>query len=162
MSDLNVDEIRDSAGTGAPDFPNGFTNSGTAGKNKWQRKDLTTNKTTTQSPLTELSFSGLTVGKTYRMAVYGVVSAGSTSARSEYYIQHNGVDITRAREDRDSTTTARGLLQSEVIFTATTTTVNVRWVVVSGTITLEGTLANTCYSILEELNNYTTETTDFT
>ena len=159
---IRSDSITDQAGTGAPDFPNGFTNSGTAGKNKWQRKDLTTDKTTTQNPLTELSFSGLTVGKTYRLSAYGLVSALSTGARSEYYIQHNGVDLTRARVDRDSTSTPRGLLYTEEIFTATTTTVQVRWVVVSGTVTLEGSIANTCYSIIEELNNYTTETTDFT
>ena len=108
MSILRADSIRDRAGTGAPDFPNGLTGNvtgnvtGTAtglganatGSDLTLSGNLTVNGTTTTIDTNVTSVDSL--------AVDGAVGIGTTNATGEFTVYTGGVE--RLRTDNNNTT----------------------------------------------------------
>lgn len=138
-----------------------FQTLGLVKKNRWQRKDLTSDISVDTDPIAALSFSGLTVGKSYRMSVSGEVDTSGANTRVRMLIKHNGSDI--AASDGEIDTAGERIQHNfSIIFTAAATTVDTRVDFVGGSGVLEGTITNACYAILEELNNFEAETTAFT
>jgi hypothetical protein len=125
-------------------------------KNKFQTKELTSNRTGTGGDLTELTFNNLIVGRSYviNLQLDGVVSA--TSAALYARATHDGVDILRVGVP----TLTRNYSNGSAAFTATTSTLTFRYETNgSGSRTLySGSLSK---ATLTELRHYE-ETTDFT
>ena len=112
MSILRADSIRDRAGTGAPDFPNGLTGNltgtattattatsatalavGATGTDLTLSGDLTVNGTTTTIDTNVTSVDSL--------AVDGAVGIGTTNATGEFTVYTGGVE--RLRTDNNNT-----------------------------------------------------------
>lgn len=124
---------------------------------KWQRKDLTSSISST-GDITQLSFNGLTVGKTYR---YSAVLYVDLVNNNDYNIivRHDGNTIGGNARFRSSSSTFNGSSYISVIFEATDTSVILDAATMGGSI--RGDLNKRNYAILEELPNHT-EVTDFT
>lgn len=130
--------------------------------NKWQTKKLQVDQSSSGT-ITDLTFNNLVVGKKYRVYVQGAFST-STDDDVSINIEHNGnvIGTTRARDN--DTGSAQGQTQPAMaIVKATATTVTFVGVSVSagGQILGNDTFLET-WSMIEELNNYGDETTDFT
>lgn len=158
---VQSDNITDKAGTGLPQL-NGVTP-----EVKWQKKALTSNLNGTaalNTTITALGFSGLTVGKTYKLTVSPlyVETATATGANFKLNANHDGSPIIKFNFFMGSSDNENWSKGRSVIFEATATTV---------TIVGSGAVANSrlvgaadgadTYTLLEELP-YHTETTDFT
>jgi hypothetical protein len=135
-------------------------------KNRWQQKFLAANKTTDQSPLTDLTFSNLTIGNVYRATFngYGVITGTSSLEGLDVNITHNGstIGFWGVRSDAGVADTKGSSHSLSVIFTATATSLTFI-LDVNGTVSLIGNgAASATNAILEELNNYETATTAWT
>lgn len=129
----------------------------------WQRNDLTSDITTTTADIADLRFENLKVGKIYRVFVHGQVKQNAVGfAHTGITIKHNGSSISVSRSAFETTTnTGRVTLYNEVVFAAESTEVNIDWNEISGNLSLEGSLSNSVYAILEELNDQRPESTAF-
>lgn len=133
MSDLNVDEIRNALGSGAPDFPNGFTNNGVAPEIKYQRRTLGTAVTGTglNTTVAALALAGLTIGKVYRVNLMAHLVLTAPSGATEQVrasILHDGASQGGILLIGDATTTDQIQISGTAlaVFEATTTTVDVQ------------------------------------
>jgi len=124
-------------------------------KNKWAKNDWSTSAS-------DLNFNNLTIGKTYRATVYAILqlSADSTAEYAQIKMNHDSSEITKIQLQLDQVNSSNDskniTAQADVIFEASATTVTF----VSGTGGSGG--ISGAYSMIEELNNYESETTDFT
>jgi len=82
---VQTDNITNEAGSGLP------TLNGTSPEFKWQSKVLSANVTTTTATISDLTFNGLTTGKTYRAQItFNVNSVGGSTDDATVTIDHNG------------------------------------------------------------------------
>lgn len=131
---------------------------------KWQVKYLQANHQTTGA-ITDLTFNGLVVGKTYKATLHGnaAITTGSNSCRAD--IVHDGNTLARFEQQLDASgAQGRNSATTHAIFVATTTTVFVNAQVMSATSYLQGiggADASRTWFMIEELPNHV-ETTDFT
>lgn len=151
---IQSNNFTNQAGDGLPNL------NGTSPSIKWQRKDLSTDKTANTDPLSELSFNGLSISKTYKIYVQGHVNTLAAPTISRLEIHHDG-SLIAWDQSEIATSGERYAHTLSVIFLATTTSIVVKWFEATGQAVLEGTIANACYSIIEELP-YHLVTTDFT
>ncbi len=143
------------------------TTLGTVKKNKWQRKDLTSNFTTASSAF--ITFNNLVVGKTYELSgqVGMYVNVGAADVAADFNIEHDGNQLASTTQmSRQTDSTSGELLTSpiSVIFTATATTVTLES---SSSIGANSYIAGDAsykrtFAILTERNDLEAETTDFT
>lgn len=133
-------------------------------KNRWQKKTHAT--ATVQSSATTLNlitFSGLEIGKVYKIFYAGQANSNTTSnSAANFQIVHNG-EVLETRQSsvlRDSTELTNSNVPMFAIFNAenTTVAVNLIWAA-GGQFRVQGA-ANSAY--LVELNNFESETADFT
>lgn len=125
-------------------------------KTKWQKKILT-NYPTVIGTLAELSFNGLTIGKTYQITLQAH-HFNANNVATELQYKTNGTIISRSQYDPDSTTPRRSIHGSTAIFTAENSVLEA---FVSQT-DPSGHFENTdTWAILEELPNHE-ETTQWT
>jgi hypothetical protein len=123
-------------------------------KNRWQRKTLASDKTgaSANTTLSDLTFSNLTVGNTYRVTLFfhGTTEAADTALVT---ITHDGGTIGIGRVGDGGDTSAYSGTTS-VVFTATATSVTFVGSSFATTSTLvgNGTVAQT-HATMEELQN---------
>lgn len=166
MAILNVDTINDAAGTGAPDFPNGLTSTdtntsstvaGTLLKNRWGFKANPSNITTT-GQVANLSFSNLTVGKNYRFSWFFDMNALAATANVRAVLEYtDGTDIVRVIQKTPQGGVEQDAVGGTVIFTAAASAIIINVEVIGS----GSEITNNSYIMIEELNNYETETTAF-
>jgi hypothetical protein len=127
-------------------------------KNKYQIKALGASLSVTTDPVTDMTFSNLVVGRTYRISATAVMRITGTSALESVFLSanHNSAIIINMPFRADAVTdTHVGTGAGQVIFVAVATTVIFRWEITSGTALLLGTDTGNrqTFAMLEELNN---------
>jgi len=116
---------------GTIDAAGGFTGTGglatstTAGLVKSNRYQTKTHGPDVKAPASILGFANLTVGKTYLAKFTGFVVNIGASGNLIAHIRHNGVDIKTIQYADIANSSWRLDLESSVVFTATTTTVEI-------------------------------------
>ena len=128
-------------------------------KNKWQRRSLVTSLSAPDSDIAELRFINLVVGKTYKVSFQAYLRITTALANSSVQLlaKHNSINLANVYlqvDDNDEIVAG-----NSAIFTATTTTLEFEFTETgTGSLTASGFT----WSQIEELNNYESETTDFT
>jgi len=132
-------------------------------KNKWQTKELTSDVTASSGTLTDLTFSGLSIGKIYKVSLQASFADGTSGGQVFIDIMNDGVIQGRALYNSNSSDEA-GLVQFSivVIFEATASTATFDYSNAASTIIRGNNTKAETYARIEELDNYDTETTDFT
>jgi len=133
-------------------------------RNKWQRKKLTADVTTTTATVSDLTISNLTVGNTYRVSAQAFIDATGTTATEAFSFtcDHNSSQLMAIGHRNDAQTDAsRQLAGNSTIFVASATTVTFG-MTLTGTGALRGnnTYEET-WAMIEELDNYGAESSDF-
>jgi hypothetical protein len=141
------------------------SNLGLVKKNKWQVKTLGADKTTAG---TFITFNGLTVGKNYRVICQAnIIPEVDDTVGIQIVHDSNILAETKTRLGPSSAGLSFGDLNqttiAEAIFTATTTTATCDAFSITSpsVINADGSRSLT-WAMIEELNNYEAETTDFT
>ena len=147
------------------------SNLGLVKKNKWQRKTLqsTVTGTSLNTTLTDLTFNNLTVGKTYFVQVNAhlVLNAPSTATEQiRVQINHNGTSLGGCLLIGDATTSDQIQTSATAVatFEAAATTVTFQ-AISNASNASTGVYVDSnipTYSEIHELNNFESETTDFT
>lgn len=140
-------------------------------RNKWQRVQLAQDVTATASDVSAttgnsaFSFSNLVIGKTYLVTAQAALQVSGTSGTeiANFNIVHDSVAVGSARLRGDKTTAGNfeQTAQARAMFVATASTVTFAFSL-AGTATLRG---NNDYletwAMIEELDNYGAESSDF-
>jgi len=147
--------------------PNNIATSSSAGillKNKWQTLKLDGDVTTdADADLSDIDFNNLVIGNVYRVTILPYIETSTADDNAAIIGIHDGNNLLRARVNSSGSSLEIEQFTSECVFTATATTFT--WsgestsanAVIRGNNTFDETWAK-----IEELNNYETETTDFT
>ncbi len=171
--EIRVDEIKNNAGTGAPDFPNGISIEGQTFEKttKWQTKFLSSTVNVTGSGITNVSdftFNNLQIGKTYRITLNGRIDLNPSTGATEQVIlvaKHNGnaVASIEFRQDDSASDNQRIGVAGTGIFTATATSLTVDLVhtCTNGTLQTPNVSHYSSAATIEELPSHA-ETSDFT
>lgn len=131
-------------------------------QNRWQKKELGSTLTASTDPISDLGFSNLVVGRTYKLTLHARLRLLGTSGSENAYITatHNSVVILRIENRLDNNPGTNTLQASDsVIFVAAATTVTFA-LSETGTIDLRNDSIGT-FSLLEELQNYDAESSAF-
>lgn len=137
-------------------------NVGLVKKNKWQVKKLTADLFTGDTgTVSDLGFSGLIVGKYYKLSTQSwLIDVNGTDAELAYSHDSSNILVNRLASN-NTTIDHESISGSSIVFKATATTIVATCTIGTGsTIRGNNTLAET-WAMLEELNNYEDETTDF-
>lgn len=126
---------------------------------KYQKKNLDANITTSTTDIASLRFTGLEVGKLYRVTVVAHVQTSATN--SDAFLQvnaHGNNKIYAGINDNAAVTQPQGAFlgfSSSIIFEATSTTLTTNAIIVgSGSILKSASPDNDTFMILEELPNH--------
>lgn len=124
-----------------------------ASKTKWQKKVMATQLTDadTGSAATELSFSGLTIGKVYRISIVGDFERQGDGDNVYFYANQNSVEMyVGLSKGLGSETYERAAIGGSTVFTCTDTTMNIVGIIDAGCLIY----ASSTFSLLEELPNH--------
>jgi hypothetical protein len=124
-------------------------------QNKFQTKFLTAD-VTSATTVPALDFSGLTVGKTYKLTVSPMINVAGSSEDLVLSFTHNSTVILTAGLNMPNSTLGPTLeFGRSRIFTATASTISAEVTTYSGSPILRGdATALETYATIEELNNY--------
>jgi hypothetical protein len=132
--------------------------------NKWQSK-VTASPVSTTGVITSLTFNNLVIGKVYKAKIFpfmGKTGNDSNDSNIRIDIENNSVShgFTQQLIQQDAGTDRHAAIVSgEAIFTAAATTCEFNVTTITGATSY---VATGSYATIEELNNYSDETTDFT
>lgn len=133
-------------------------------QSRWQKRDLVGNESTSGvQPQPTLEYDNLIIGKRYKVTVvaYSQIPPGSGTRRTNLIVDHDGNEICRVLHRTDDNVGINEKIDSSNgMFTATATTVEVNTDLLGTGVALIG--SGFTYTILEEMNDYDIETTDFT
>ena len=133
------------------------SNVGLVKKNKWQEKQLSAD-VNSDGAISDLTFSNLTIGKTYRAYIQCLLDTNATDAFVQLNIQHNSATIANVRINVNAEVTC----SAGVVFVAAASTVTFNTNSASANAIVRGNGFNSeTYARIEELNNYETETADW-
>ena len=129
------------------------------GQTKYQSKTLTADVTTSSGTLTDLTFSNLVVGNTYKVSLQASFADGSSGGQVLIDIINNSTIQGRALYNSNSTEEA-GIIQFGVValFEASGSTVTFDYSNAASTIIRGNNTKSETYATLEELPNHTTTT----
>jgi len=131
--------------------------------NRWQKKLLNGDVTAdADADLADIQFNGLEIGKTYRVSVLPYIETSVSDDNAAILGIHDGNTILRARANTSGSSLEIDQFTSSSIFTATATTLTWSGESTSANAIIRGnnTIDET-WAMIEELNNYQTETTAF-
>lgn len=112
-------------------------------KTKWQKKIMTTANTPSQ-----MNFSNLELGKTYRLSLHAYMQVDGSESAIELSATHNGGYLTRLQINGGTAADIASEKGTSIIFVATGTTVTFSQASVGGNPTIS---ANITHATLEEL-----------
>ena len=129
--------------------------------NKWQEKNLSGIDVTTTGPVTGSQFNNLIVGKVYRYTANLNMNDTQATSDGRIHLVHSGLNIqTRVFQGSGNGTTHN--IVFDCIFVATSSSVILNIQTLTDCILDASNSGITTEFKIEELNNYTVETTDFT
>jgi len=131
--------------------------------NRWQTKFLNGDVTAdADADLGDIQFNGLEIGKTYRVSVLPYIETSVTDDNAAILGVHDGNTVLRARANTSGSSLEIDQFTSSCIFTATATTFTWSGESTSANAIIRGNnTRDETWAMIEELNNYQTETTAF-